>query len=258
MNYSIHTKVNWNQKNTLGWEKAFYPSLVKKVKKSDGYFKENFYIEITDLDSIHKASNFFKLYNKEIVSRGNYLYPPGYQQKLLEGRIKEGKKYIQVIIIEKGTQKHAGGIIMRINEDQLIFSLRAIDSNSRSYYRSATTLDFWIEKEIYEYARSQNFSYLSHGTDSYPNKGRIGLVLFKLKVGVKPKISPKEHEILNLTEDDIKAFNTPTFFWDNPDENNFFRDAHLFYKKSEVDESVLSELVKVLNWTGIQFEQVEL
>lgn len=254
MAYSVHAKVNWEQKVSSDWENFFYPSLVKKLKKSDEYFNENFIFSIIPVNSVNDVETFLAIYDKEIASRGNYIFKKNQQKETLSNKISEGKKYLLASIHNKKSNDLAGGILFHIVEDKLFFYLRAFDKEIRSSFRSLTTLDFWAEKKIYGYAFSQNLKLISHGTDSYPNKGRTGLVLFKLKVGGKPKISKKEHEILSLTEDDIKAFNTPTFFWDNPDENNFFRNAHLFMRENEVDESVLTELVKVLQWTGIEFQ----
>lgn len=254
MAYSVHTKVNWEQKVSSRWEDFFYPSLVKKLRKSDEYFNENFTFSISPVKSINDVETFLALYDKEIASRGNYVFKKNQQKETLNNKISEGKKYLLASIHKKNSGKFSGGILFHILDNKLFFYLRVFDKEIRSSFRSVTTIDFWAEKKMFEYASSQNLKFISHGTDSYPNKGRAGLVLFKLKLGGKPKVSKKEHEILNLTEDDIKAFNTPTFFWDNPDENNFFKNAHLFMKEKEVDESVLAELVKVLQWTGIEFQ----
>lgn len=258
MNYQIHTKVNWQEEITSDWEYFFYPSLVKKIKKSNEYFNSLFHINVNELKNVEQAHNFFQLYDAEIVSRKNYIYEPEYQKKRIEKSLYEGKKYILVDLILNEGDKYAGGIIMRISDTSLIFSLRTIDSSTRASFRSVTTVDFWLEKVIYDYAVSKKFNVLSHGTDSYPNKGRTGLALYKLKVGMKPKISPRQHELLVLSDADLAQFGTSIFFWDNPDENGFFKKAHLFYKEDGIDEFVLQELVKVINWSNLKLELHEL
>jgi len=252
MNYHIHTKVSWEQKLSKPWEDTFYPSLTKKIRKSDSYFEELFELKITPVENISEADNFFSIYNKEIASRGNYIYKPDEQKNILDKKILDGKKYTQASIINKNTNQYAGGIIFSIVDDKLSFALRAFDKETRSNYRSVTTIDFWVEKKIFEYARNEKLPAISHGTDNYPNKGRVGLVLFKLKLGGKPKVSKKEHEVLELSDLDIVNFNVPTFFWDKPDENEYFKTAHLFYAPGSIDESVLGELIKVCEWAGVE------
>lgn len=252
MTHSVHTKVTWEQKVSSSWEEVFYTSLVKKIRKSDSYFENLFELRISKIDNIEESDDFFKLYDKEIASRGNYLYKQNEQREVLNKKLLDGKNYLQGSLIKKDTNEYAGGIIFSIIENRFAFSLRAFDRKIRSTYRAQTSLDFWVEKKMYEYASTQNISMMTHGTDNYPNKGRIGLVLFKLKVGGKPKVSKKEHDILELTEDDIRAFNSPTLFWDLPDENGKFKRAQLFYKEGEIDENVLSELIKVTSWSGIE------
>lgn len=252
MVYTVHTKASWIQKMSSHWEDFFYPSLVKKINKSNGYFNDLFDFKINKIDKISDANDFFLLYDKEIASRGNYIYKVNEQRDALEEKIRKGKSYMLASLHKKDTGAYCGGIIFSIVEDRLSFALRAFDRQIRSSFRSLTTIDFWAEKEMYEYALFQNLKFLSHGNDNYPNKGRTGLVLFKLKVGGKPKISKKEHEILELSDEEIKQYNAPTFFWTNPDENEYFKKAHIFYKDEAIKEDVLSELLKVTAWAGIE------
>ncbi len=252
MTYLVHTKITWEQKVIPSWKEFFYPSLVKKILKSEAYFEDLFEFKITPVNEISECEKFFLIYDKEIASRRNYLFKKNEQKENLAKKIDTGRKYFQSSLYKKESQGYVGGIIFSIIDDRFSFAFRAFDKNVRSEYRSVTTIDFWVEKKMYENAVSQNITRIFHGYDNYPNKGRTGLVLFKLKLGGRPKISNTEHDILEITENIIKEYNAPTFFWDNPDENNFFKVSHLFYKEGEIDESVLAELVKVTAWAGIE------
>ena len=252
MTYSVHTKVNWQIELSDNWQNKFYPSLVRKLNKSESFFDELFEIKFTPLNNINETESFFKLYDKEIVSRGNYIFKQNEQRDSLEQKLLNNKKYFMANIIKKDTGKYGGGIIFSIVEDRVSFALRVFNKEIRSSFRALTTLDFWAEKKMYDYATSSHLNFISHGTDSYPNKGRIGLVLFKLKVGSKPKISKKEHTIIELSETEAIEYDVPTFFWTLPDQNNFFQEAHLFYKEGEINESIFSELIKVMEWTNIK------
>ncbi len=254
MTYSVHTKVTWEQKVSTSWEDIFYPSLSKKIRKSDSYFDQLFELQISPITDIHEANDFFNLYDKEIASRGNYLFKQNEKKELINTKIKSGKNYFQAILRKKDTNEYAGGIIFTTIEERLSFSFRVFDKQIRSTYRAQTSVDFWVEKKMYEYSISKKFQTITHGNDSYPNKGRIGLVLFKLKVGGKPKISKMPHDILEVTDTDINEFNAPTLFWDDPDENNYFQKAHLFYNEDAIDGNVLQELIKVMSWTEIELE----
>lgn len=252
MTYLIHSKVNWVQKIDPTWEDTFYPSLVKKIKKSDQYFKELFDFSVKPITSISETNDFFNLYDKEIASRKNYLFKPDEHKQSLNNKISNGKNYFHGSLINKDTGTYTGGVIFSIVEDRLSFYLRAFSKDARLKYRSLTTMDFWVEKEIYEYAKANKLKHISHGNDNYPNKGRTGLILFKLKLGGKPKISNREHDILEIEEEELKQYGAPTFVWTDSDENNFFHTANLFYKENEINESILSELIKVCEWSGIK------
>lgn len=258
MTYSVHTKVSWLQTVSSNWEDFFYPSLVKKIKKSSDYFESLFEFKVSNILEVSDVDNFFDLYNKEIASRGNYIFKENEQKEQLDGKVQNGKKYIHAGIYKKDNRRYCGGVIFSIIENRLSFALRVFDKEIRNEYRALTTIDFWAEKKMYEYAHSQNLEFISHGTDNYPNKGRTGLILFKLKVGGKPKISKKHHEVIELTEEEITNYDATTFFWTNADDNGFFRKAYLFYKSRSMDESVLSELIKVTAWAGIELELKEL
>lgn len=254
MNYSVHTKVNWNINVSSNWEDFFYPSLVKKLIKSEGYFGSLFEFKIAPLNSIDDAQDFLKLYDKEIASRENYVFKKNEQREVLNEKIQAGKKYFLAGLMKKDTGKFTGGILFHIIDTKLFFHLRVFEKETRTTFRSLTTLDFWAEKKLYEYAFSQNLMNISHGTDKYPNKGRTGLALFKLKVGGKPKPSSKEHEIIELSEEQIVKFDVPTLFWTNPDVNGYFQTGHLYYKEESLNESVLTELIKVCEWAGIELK----
>lgn len=252
MNYSVHTKVNWNINVSSNWEDFFYPSLVKKLIKSESYFGSLFEFKITPLNSIDNAQDFLKLYDKEIASRENYVFKKNEQREMLNEKIKTGQSYFVASLVKKDTGKFAGGILFRVLNTKLFFYLRVFEKETRMTFRSLTTLDFWAEKKLYEYAFSQNLENISHGTDKYPNKGRTGLALFKLKVGGRPKPSSKEHEIIELSEEQILEYNAPTLFWTNPDGDGYFQEGHLYFKKDSLNESVLTEIIKVCEWTGIE------
>lgn len=254
MTYSVHTKASWDQNLDKGWEETFYPSLVKKIRKSNDYFENLFNFKVSPIVDINEASEFFDLYDKEIASRKNYLFKQNEKREMLSGKISGGKKYFQAILRKKDTNEYAGGIIFTTVEKKLSFSFRVFDKQIRSTYRAQTSVDFWVEKKMYEYSISKEFTTIIHGNDNYPNKGRAGLVLFKLKVGSKPKISKLPHDIIEVADDEIALSDTPTFFWDKSNENNYFQKAHLFYRKNGIDENVLSEMIKVMDWTGIELD----
>lgn len=251
MNYKVHSKINWEIIVKADWKEAFYPSLVKKLEKSEEYFERNIDFKLLPLNRIEEASNFFNLYDREIVSRKNYAYGANEQKLAYEKRLNL-RQYYQAIITNKNGGGYVGGMIFSIFDHKLSFGLRSFDKNLRKELQKETTVDYWAEKKIHELAKSKNLNIISHGTETYPNKGRTGLVLFKLKIGGKPKLSRKEYEILNLSEGDVQNFDSPTFFWTNPDEKEYFKKAHIFYKNEAIKEDVLSELTKVTAWAGTE------
>src|SRR3989344_2832330 len=146
MSYQIHTKVNWEIKVNASWKNVFYPSLVKKLEKSDSYFEQNIDFNVVPLNKIEEASAFFKLYDKEIVSRQNYLYTANEQKLAYQKRLGE-RQYYQAIIT-KSNGEYVGGMVFSIFDNKLSFGLRSFDKNLRKLLQKETTVDYWAEKKI--------------------------------------------------------------------------------------------------------------
>lgn len=252
--YLIHSKISWQEMVGDNWEEVFYPSLVKKIRKSDEYFTQTFDFSVNPLTE-KEMQTFFDLYEKEIATRENYVYEKNEQLEILQRNITNGVSYALASFALKESSSFAGGMIFSLREKKYSIALRTFDRDIRSTYKSQTTIDFWAEKAFYEYTKDQGMGIITHGTDNYPNTGRIGLPLFKLKVGGRPRIAFKEHDMLTLSEDELLQKDEPTLFWDDPDENKFFKTCHLFHKNSNIDEFVLGELKKVLEWSNISLLQ---
>lgn len=251
-NHQIHTKLKWVEYLNRDFSNSFYPSLVKKIEKSDDFFKENFSVKTVAIESFDmpEVNEFFELYNSQIASRSNYLYKKDEQKNILKGNLDEGILYF-LFGLYYNYGKFAGGLIFSKRGTKFSSALRVFDNEARQNFKSQTTLDFWCEKNFFEYAKSEKIEYITHGTDNYPNVGRIGLPLFKLKLGAKPKLSSKEHEIKELSDEELLKPGPSILFFENIDDNNFFTTCQLFYDEATVDKSVLGELEKVLEWTGI-------
>lgn len=253
--FSIHKKVVWYVATTSSWEATFYPSLVKKIRKSDEFFNSIFEWKILPLSKVVIEDVFFPLYEKEIENRSNYMYERDQQKKNMYEKLAGTIKYFLFGFYLKDSGKFAGGLLYsEKSANKISVSLRTFDRTLRLQYSSVTSLDYWAEKIFFEEMKEKNTAIISHGTDNYPNIGRVGLPLFKLKVGGKAKISTKEHETEQLLEVDLLKSEKPVMFFDTPDKENFFTKAHLFYKEDNIDISVLGELIKVLEWANIPLE----
>lgn len=253
--FSIHKKVNWIVPVATSWDMTFYPSLVKKIRKSDEYFMANFEWKILPLNEEIIENIFFPLYKKEIENRENYVYETDEQRKRLHEKLQEALPYFLFGFYLKSTGEFAGGILYTEKEDhKFSVFLRTFDRALRAEYSSVTSLDYWAEKVFFEEIRAKGAKTISHGTDNYPNTGRIGLPLFKLKVGGKPKVSQKEHDIIELSDAELSQSGKPTIFFTDENEESFFTVSHLFYTETAIDVSVLGELVKVLEWAKIPLE----
>jgi hypothetical protein len=251
-NFSIHTKVTWYVDCTLSWEEAFYHSLVKKIRKSDNYFNSIFEYRISPLSQEIIDDVFFPLYEMEIERRSDYAYKSGEHKNRVQEKLGGSRPYYLFGVYVKESGKFAGGMLYSERDNSKIYVyLRTFDRQLRSQYSSTTTIDYWAEKVFFEIIHNKGSIMIVHGADNYPIIRRVGLPLFKLKVGGKPKVSKSKHNIREITEKELLCSKDNVMFFDEPDEQYSFTKAHLFYREEYIDPSVLGELLKVLEWAHI-------
>ncbi len=250
-NITIDKYVRWRIDTSTPLEQQFYPSTFKKILKDSPKYEELFETtdEVADKDFLER--NFLPIYDKVIGSKSSYIFKPGEQKAKLFTKIDEGRNYKCYSLWSKQDRQFVGGTLHFTKNGGEYISLRAFDKDINRKYRFRATIDYWAEKEFRKFVLSSKADYLSHGKDSYPNTGYIGLSLFKIKCGAVPMRSKIETNTVEMTKDDINKYDHLTFF-DNPDENDVFKRLNIYFKSGTIDPSLLNEFQSVCEWAGIE------
>ncbi len=89
----------------------------------------------------------------------------------------------------------------------------------------------------------------------------VGLALYKLKAGAKPKIPrlddpEKPVETFEINEFFLFSKNEPVVFFDYPNEECFYQNCYFYYPSESVHTSFINEFKVVCGWAGITFTPV--
>lgn len=256
--YKIHDKTGWLIDLSLPYDKQFYPSSLKKIIKDEPEYENIFTVKDVNADEAFLEETFFPLYEKEVASRKLYIFKKGEQREKILERVSGGKKYRCLACWVSNTSEFAGGIMYYEENNNLYISLRTFKKDINREYRLRSTIDYWMEKKFRDFALKTSASFISHGRDKYPNRGYIGLPLFKLKVGASPIIPMRgEDNITEYTYEEIKK-GIPLVFFDNPDASGFFRKCVAIYDGKTINPFMIPEYKSVCAWKNIEFEGIDI
>lgn len=178
-------------------------------------------------------------------------------------KVEENPEKYTFFFIYNHQRELMGATLFSIIENRLGMAFRAYrrDTGVTSLKHKAS-LDYWGEKLIREYGKMKGLEIFSHGKDSHPYRGRkrIGLSLYKMKTGTRPKMAdankyPVETKVFE--ESFFLSQLEPVVFFTDPQEDGFYRNGYLYYPTHSLHESFINEFQKVSGWAGINFKTIE-
>ena len=152
-------------------------------------------------------------------------------------------------------------LLFSLKNSGLYFGYRAFKRNVEKTFLRKATVSYWAEKLVFEFGKQQGATFFSRGKDSHPflGKKRLGLPLYKLKTGMKPRIPFQDtlFETTFLSETDIFKKNYPFLFFSEEDTDGFYSVCNLYYPEGSVEDFFLNEFNKVADWSGLKFNLVK-
>jgi hypothetical protein len=247
----IYKKVNWKTDLTKTWQEVYYPSLVPNIIKSDSYFYQHFEIKIINVTEEVLHSLIFPVYTTEIVQRENYIFDGSEQKQKILYNLYSDIPYQLLAVFKRDDNEFVGGCLFSIREEFISVAIRAFKRDITKRYKSKTTLDYWVDTKLYDHCKNIR-TVLSHGSDSYPIVQRLGLPLFKLKVGAKPAVSYNQEYQL-FTPEELHS-NLPLMYFSNP-KKGIYQEANIICNDN--NDSVINSLVPVLEWAKIKLVKIK-
>jgi hypothetical protein len=264
-NFLVQNKIIWRGKILADLTICFYPSFYKNILKREQLFMENFKFSFEDATVEKLKSNFIPIYRTEIMNRENFNLERTKIINSITERVKKNPLKYKFLFIHSNDGELFGATLFSIVDDKLQLAFRAHRRDINvSALKHKASLDYWGEKLVREYGAKMKLVVFSHGKDTHPYNGRsrIGLALYKLKVGTRPKV-PKldnpEKPIKNISLDESFLFSQkePVVFFDSPDENEFYQNCFLYYPKNSLHPSFINEFKLVSEWAGLTFKSTE-
>jgi hypothetical protein len=263
--FLVQDKIIWRGKISDDLAACFYPSFYKDLMKRELLFMENFKFSFEDVTMEKLKDKFIPIYRAEIMNRENFnLERTGIIASIIERVEKNPLKY-KFLFIHSNDGELFGATLFSIIDDKLQMAFRAYrrDININALKHKAS-LDYWGEKLIREYGAKMRLAVFSHGKDTHPYGGRnrIGLALYKLKVGTRPKVpkldNPKK-PIANISLDEsfLLSQKEPIVFFSNPCGDNFYQNCFLYSPKDSLHTSFINEFRLVCEWAGLIFKSAE-
>lgn len=252
-NFKLDRKIIWRRPASTDCAQAFYPSFYKDIIKRDSFFKENFKVEIVNADTKKLKNIFIPLYLDEVANRPDFTLDKENIATILSEKLVASPNYKFLFVYDKDEVVTA--ILFALKNNGLHLAYKA----NRKYFDKTlshkATISYWTEKLIFEYGIEQGVSFFSYGKDSNPYFGRtrIGLSLYKIKTGMKPR-RPEVDSSFPITDFDEQSFlskKEPLLFFGNPDESSYYQDCFLYYPEGSISASYLKEFEKIFNWSGI-------
>ncbi len=253
---TLYPKIEWRIDMTLPIDSVFHPPLIKKIKHSEPYYDSLFNCSVSHLTKHVFLQSFLPMYDVQIARLANYHLDLNHITETVLRRI-ESPLPLHILSVEKKQSgEFCGGIIFTIRENRVTIFLRVFDKTIKKQFKKETTLDYWAEYQFRKYVKTLNKPLLKHGTDTHPYIERVGLPVFKLKVGAKPAIAkkyttgPKEQisTILNLKKDVLLFY--------SPKKNGEMSEAMCAYTKTQ-NPNLLSECKTLLNEAHITATFIE-
>lgn len=262
--FLLHNKIIWHGKISSDVSSCFYPSFYKDVLKRERVFLENFKYSFEDA-SVEKLKNkFIPIYQTEIMSRDNFnLEKNNIIDSMIERVEKNPQKY-KFLFIHSNDGELFGGTLFSIVDNKLQMAFRAYKRDINiSTLRHKASLDYWGEKLIREYSSELGLTVFSHGKDTHPyiGRNRIGLALYKLKTGTKPRVpildDPEKPVGTTLFDNSfLLSQKEPIIFFSNPDNDRFYQNCFLYYPENSIHASFINEFKIVSEWANITFSSI--
>lgn len=263
---SIQDKVIWNGTVTPVLADSFYPSFYKDILKREAVFSKHFTPVFEDARMKNLEGLFLPLYRAEIMSRTDYTLDRGKIIKSIRERIRKNSSRYKFLFIFSKEGELFGATLFSFVGDKLQVAFRAYKRDvAISALKHKASLDYWGEKLLKEYAVKLGATILSHGRDSHPYIGRkrIGLALYKLKVGSRPRIPKMDNpekpvHTIEIKESFLCSQHEPVVFFCSPDENGFYKESVFYYPSRSVHESFVNEYRVVCGWAGILLHTISI
>lgn len=230
--------------------------------KRESFFNENFIVKfkaatLQDLNDV-----FMPIYSVEVMSREGYTLNRENIFKEIALKVKNGDGRYNFLFIYDKNNSLMGATLFSLTENRLGMAFRAYTRNvSAGLLKHKASLDYWGEKLLRDYAKQKSVQVFSHGKDSHPYIGRkrIGLSLYKMKTGTRPKVLDAgkiPFKTKTFSEDFFLSQSEPSVFFTEPGEENFYSKGFLYYPQNSLHESLINEFKKVADWSGIFFETI--
>jgi hypothetical protein len=250
--YNLPTKIRWKTDLSKTWQELFYPSVSKKISNAEARFAQVLELEDTALNADNFQNIFLPLYDKEIVSRPDYHLNRDQQVQRILDLLAQGKEYRFYAAYEKETHTFTGGYIYKVEGDMVWATFRVFNREITQKYKFNITADFWVEAHFLTHIKTFGKPFFTHGRDTHPRVGGIGLSLFKLKVGAKPYFPPEgEYELKSYPESEFITSSVPVFFFDEPNESNLYTHSNLYFN-NQANMSVIREFQAIVDWAQIK------
>ncbi len=253
--FKIDNKIIWRKDSKIDIAENFYPSVYKEIAQKENFLNENFKVEIVgaDKEKLHKL--FLPLYFQEVASKENFTLSRETVASDIAKKLEVAGDYKFMFIYFQNKLIFAW--LFCFKKDGLYMAYRAFNRDFDKAISHKAPISYWAEKIIFNYGKENGALFFSHGRDSHPyiGKSRIGLPLYKIKTGVKPRnsgLNDKKVVEKNITEEDLKK-DAPVLFFTNTDENGFYKSCYLYFPEKSLNESYLKEFEKVMAWAGIDF-----
>jgi hypothetical protein len=256
--FELENKIIWRRNITETISNVFYPSFYKDIQKREAFFVENFDVQFLDatIDLLKKI--YLPIYTEEIINRKDFSLNKDTIEQELTQKIETSRIYRFMLIWDKKTLVYAA--LFSLKNNGLYVGYRALKKDFDKTLSHKATVGYWAEKLIFDYGKKIGAQFFSYGKDSHPyiGKSKIGLPLYKIKTGMRPKkplmTTPFITEKFSL--DFFSKNNEPSLFFSNANNEGFYKDCHLYYPINSLDESYLMEFEKVLGWADIKFNPI--
>lgn len=263
--FSLHNKIIWHGKISSDLSACFYPSFYKDILKRERVFSKNFRASFEDATIENLKNKFIPIYQTEIMSRESFTLEKNSIIDSIIERVEKNPSRYKFLFIFGNDGELFGATMFSVLDNKLQMAFRAYKREIKiSALKHKASLDYWGEKLIREYSVKAGLDVFSYGRDAHPYTGRdrIGLALYKLKTGTRPKVpdlNNPEKPVENILIDDLLLFSQkePTVFFSNPDDEEFYQNCFLYYPKNSLHESFVNEFKVVSEWAGLVFKTVE-
>lgn len=253
--FKIDNKIIWRKDSKVNIAENFYPSAYKELMQKETFLKENFKVEIVDADKEKLHKLFLPLYFQEVASKKDFTLSRETIAHDITKKLKSAGSYKFMFIYFQSQLIFAW--LFCFKKDGLYMAYRAFNRNFDKTISRKAPISYWAEKMLFTYGKENGALFFSHGRDSHPyvGKSRIGLPLYKIKTGVKPRNPGLNDKALveKIFEGEDLRKNSPVLFFSNIDKDGFYKSCYLYFPEKSLDKSYLKEFKKVMAWAGINF-----